>query len=76
MSITTIKPLIHSKPKQQLKEELARGSSLHKDEKRERVIRVRQWTYDKLGEFGSSRDDFDDVIFTLIEFWEKHHKRK
>jgi hypothetical protein len=45
-------------------------------EKRDRVIRVRQWTYDKLGEFGSSKNDFDDVIFTLIEFWEKHHKEK
>lgn len=22
----------------------------------------------------SSKNDFDDVIFTLIEFWEKHHK--
>jgi hypothetical protein len=45
-------------------------------EKRDRVIRVRQWTYDNLGEFGSSKNDFDDVIFTLIEFWEKHHKEK
>ena len=55
---------------------LSRGGSLHKDEKRDRVIRVRQWTYERLGEFGSSKNDFDDVIFTLIEFWEKHHKRK
>ena len=55
---------------------LSRGGSLHKDEKRDRVIRVRQWTYDRLGELGSSKNDFDDVIFTLIDFWEKHHKRK
>jgi hypothetical protein len=55
---------------------LSRGGSFHKDEKRDRVIRVRQWTYDRLGELGSSKNDFDDVIFTLIEFWEKHHKRK
>jgi hypothetical protein len=55
---------------------LARGGSFHKDERRDRVIRVRQWTYDKLGEFGSSRNDFDDVIFTLIKFWEDHHKGK
>ena len=75
MSIPTIKPLIRSKPKEQLKEELARGSSLHKDEKRERGIRVRQWTYDKLGEFGSSRNDFDDVIFTLIDY-ENMRERK
>ena len=55
---------------------LSRGGSFHKDQKRSRVIRVRPWTYDKLGEFGSSKNDFDDVIFTLIEFWEKYHKRK
>jgi hypothetical protein len=55
---------------------LARGGSFHKDERRDRVIRVRQWTYDKLGEFGSSRNDFDDVIFTLIKFWEDYHKGK
>jgi hypothetical protein len=39
------------------------------------VIRVRDWTYEKLGEMGSSKDDKDDVIFFLIDFWEKHHKR-
>ena len=55
---------------------LSRGGNLHKGEKRDKVIRVRQWTYDRLGELGSSKNDFDDVIFTLIEFWEKHHKRK
>jgi hypothetical protein len=56
---------------------LSRGGSLHKDEKRDsRVIRVRQWTYDRLGELGSSKNDFDDVIFTLIEFWKKHHREK
>jgi hypothetical protein len=55
---------------------LSRGGNLHKSEKRDKVIRVRQWTYDRLGELGSSKNDFDDVIFTLIEFWEKHHKDK
>ena len=55
---------------------LSRGGSLHEEEKRDRVIRVRQWTYDKLGELGSSKNDFDDVIFLLIEFWERHHRRK
>ncbi len=55
---------------------VARGGSFHKDQKRSRVIRVRPWTYEKLGEFGSSRNDFDDVIFTLIKFWEDQHKGK
>ena len=43
--------------------------------KRNRVIRVRDWTYEKLREFGSSKNDFDDVIFTLTDFWEKHHRK-
>jgi hypothetical protein len=55
---------------------LSQGGGLHKDEKRDMVIRVRQWTYDKLSELGSSKNDFNDVIFSLIEFWEKHHRRK
>jgi hypothetical protein len=37
LSIPTIKPLIRSKPKQQLKEELARDGTEHKDEVMARV---------------------------------------
>jgi hypothetical protein len=28
------------------------------------------------GELGSSKNNKDDVIFMLIEFWEKHHNEK
>lgn len=58
---------------QTLRKQLARGGSSHKDQKRDRVIRVREWTYNRLGELGSSRNDYDDVISMLIEFWEKEH---
>jgi hypothetical protein len=54
---------------------LSRGGSLHTDEKRDVTIRVRRWTKDKLKKLGTSGNDNDDVIFTLIEFWEEHHKR-
>jgi hypothetical protein len=56
-------------------ENLSRGGSYHKDQKRNRVIRVREWTYEKLGSMGTSENDKDDVIFMLIQFWEKHHKK-
>jgi hypothetical protein len=74
LSIPTIKPLIRSKPKQQLEEqEMARGGIDNKQEKRERTIRVGQWTYDELRKIGVMGMDFDDVITKLIE---EHKKRR
>jgi hypothetical protein len=58
-------------PEQQL-QELARGGVENKQEKRERTIRVRQWTYDELRKIGVMGMDFDDVITQLI----KEHKGK
>lgn len=58
---------------QKLKAEiLSRGGSLHTKEKRDVTIRVRKWTKDKLKTMGASGNDNDDVIFMLIDFWEKH----
>lgn len=60
---------------QKLKTEiLSRGGSLHTKEKRDVTIRVRKWTKDKLKTMGASGNDNDDVIFMLIEFWEKQHR--
>lgn len=53
---------------------VSRGGSLHTKEKRDVTIRVRKWTKDKLKTMGSSGNDNDDVIYMLIEFWEKNHK--
>ncbi len=64
--------------RQQLKTEavLSRGGSLHTDEKRDVTIRVRKWTKEKLKQLGTSGNDNDDVIFMLIDFWEKHHSKE
>ena len=64
-----------SKVKAQLEEqeEMARGGTENKQEKRERTIRVRQWTYDELRKIGIMGMDFDDVITKLIE---EHRKGK
>ena len=51
--------------------QMARRGTAHKDEKRDRLIRVRSRTYDDLVELGQSMlDDFDDIISRLI----KEHK--
>ena len=59
-------------PEQQL-EEMARGGVDNKQEKRERTIRVRQWTYNELRKIGVMGMDFDDVITKLIEEYRKRH---
>jgi hypothetical protein len=51
--------------------QMARRGTAHKDEKRDRLIRVRSRTYDDLVELGQTMlDDFDDIISRLI----KEHK--
>jgi len=54
-------------------ETLSRGGSMHTDEKRDVTIRVRKWTKSKLKTMGASGNDNDDVIYMLIDFWEKNH---
>ena len=52
----------------QATEVLARRGTHHKDEKRDRVIRVRSATYDNLVRLGESiLDDFDDIISRMID---------
>jgi hypothetical protein len=62
-----------SKTEAQLEEELARGGIDNKQEKREKTIRVRQWTYNELRKIGVMGMDFDDVITELIK---EHHKKR
>jgi hypothetical protein len=53
---------------QELKTEiLSRGGSKHTKEKRDVTIRVRNWTKDKLKDYGTSGNDNDDVIFLLMQ---------
>jgi hypothetical protein len=50
---------------------MARRGTEHKEEKRDKLIRVRTRTYDDLVGLGQSMlDDFDDIISRLI----KKHK--
>jgi hypothetical protein len=55
---------------------LARGGSFHKDQKRDRVMRVRNWTFERLGELGSAKNDHDDVIFMLLQEHEELQRIK
>jgi hypothetical protein len=77
LSIPTIKPLIHSRQKQQLKEELARGGTEHKDEVRARVIRIRQETYDRLknSKYAGFGMDFDDVVSKSLDRLDELERR-
>lgn len=60
----------------QTNEILARRGTEHKDEKRDRVIRVRSKTYEDLVKLGQSiLDDFDDIVSRLIKE-HKEHKGK
>ena len=77
LSITTIKPLIRFKPKQQLKEELTRGGTEHKDEVRARVIRIRQETYDRLKNFkyAGFGMEFEDVVTKSLDRLDELERR-
>lgn len=65
-----------SKTKAQFDELMARGGIDNKEEKREKTIRVRRWTYDELRKIGVMGMDFDDVVTKLIEFYKERHKEK
>jgi hypothetical protein len=49
-----------------------RGAEHHKGEPRDKVIRVRTSTYEKLAELGNILEDYDDIITRLLE----EHKEK
>jgi hypothetical protein len=56
---------------------LARRGTEHKDEKRDRVIRVRSSTYENLVKLGHTiLDDFDDIISRMIDKELNKEKRK
>jgi hypothetical protein len=62
-----------SQMNQQLQAQMARRGTEHKEEKRDKLIRVRSRTYDDLVALGETiLDDFDDIISRLI----KEHKER
>jgi hypothetical protein len=41
-------------------------------EKRDRVIRIRTYNYERLSRLGTIADDFDDALTRLLDYWEKN----
>lgn len=62
-----------NKTEEQVDELMSRGGIDNKQEKREKTIRVRRWTYDELRKIGVMGMDFDDVITQLIMEHKKRH---
>ena len=54
----------------------ARGGTEHKEEIREKTIRVRRKTYERLKSRGDMGDDFDDVISRALDRLEELDKTK
>ena len=46
-----------------------------KKDKRDKVVRIRTWTYEELAKLGTLTDDFDDVISRLLEHYKKNEKK-
>jgi hypothetical protein len=61
---------------QDLDLKLARGGMRHKDEKRTKIVRLRESTFSELRKLGEMGNDTDDIVSMLLEFWEKHHKER
>ena len=47
-----------------------------KKEKRDKVVRIRTWTYEELAKLGTLTDDFDDVISRLLKHYKEHPEKK
>jgi hypothetical protein len=61
---------------QDLDLKLARGGLHHKDEKRTRIVRLRESTFSELRKLGEMGNDTDDIVSMLLEYWQKQHKSK
>ena len=48
----------------------------HKNEPRNKGIRIRAALYKKLAGLGTVENDMDDVVSMLYDFWEKHRSGK
>jgi hypothetical protein len=61
---------------QALESKMARGGMRHKDEKRTKIVRLRESTFEALRKWGEMGNDTDDIVSMMLEFWEKGHKSK
>ena len=48
----------------------------HKDEPRDKIIRVRTSTYNELAELGNILEDYDDIITRLLEEHDDEQEEK
>jgi hypothetical protein len=48
----------------------------HKMEPRDKIIRVRTSTYDKLAELGNILEDYDDIISRLLEEHDEQEEKE
>lgn len=48
----------------------------HKNEPRNKGIRIRSALYKKLVELGNVENDMDDIVSMLYDFWAKHHTKE
>ncbi len=53
-----------------------RGAEHKKMEPRDKVIRVRTSTYNKLAELGNILEDYDDIITRLLEEHDEQEERR
>jgi hypothetical protein len=48
----------------------------HRDQPRDKNVRLRTELYKKIVKLGTAENDVDDLVSMLYDFWEKHHKEK
>ena len=57
------------------KQDLPRYSD-PKKEKRDKVIRIRTYNYERLAKLGDISQDFDDALTKVLDHWDKTTKGK
>jgi hypothetical protein len=61
---------LDDKPKEDMRHMAPRMSD-PKREKRDKVIRIRSFNYDRMAKLGDVSQDWDDVLTKLLDHWEK-----
>jgi hypothetical protein len=56
-------------------EELEVPKLSEKKEKRDKLIRIRTYNYDRLSRLGTLSEDWDDALTKVLDYWEEGHKQ-
>jgi hypothetical protein len=57
--------------------QMARRGTEHKEEKRDKVVRIRSGLFEEMSNSKLGRKwnvDFDDICSEVWDFWKEHHK--